>query len=511
MQTKLMYDGINNTINTMTNAEKREFAGLFTPTMSSFLPKGLQLSNKQTFFMIMRQQDRYAPVREFIMYSGEKHGLDVSFMRDRPFIPFEALYGGSGNSGKSYMLSILALTTADTYGLDVRVFTEEKQAKDFTGGVGEQLEEWITPLINNRTIERDKEKAIFQFPSGGKIHFGGLYNESAWEKYKGGNIAQMIFDEVTNIHPVSYTKQTSAWCRKSPRARKIGYEANVCAATNPHGKYVDFYKKRFVERNDYDTFYLQALPQDNPFIDYEAYKRNLLNSGDMVFAKQMLEGRWDIVTSGDLFTEDSLIDVPEVPEKGITGRGWDIAATKGKKSKYTAGLKMRYYDGIYYIMDIDNFKETPSKNDELMRIDAQADTRECRVYTELQPGAAGKYLEEHFNKNVFNGFNHKAISVPADKQTRALAFSIACENKLVRIWSGCRNKEEFKRQLVGFPNGEFVDMVDACTLVFNEIQKQVATYSGGVPQTSSSNRTETRSTKQLVDRSTKRSKWDFYS
>lgn len=504
-----IYNGISEVIQTMTEAEKKEFIGLFTPTLSPLLPHGFALSNKQAFFMIMRQQDKYTPVREFIMLLGDRHGVDVSFIRDHPLIPKEALYGGSGNSGKSYMLSALGLTTADVYGLDVRVFTAEKQAKSFSGGVGKQIYEWIEAQIKARLIKNDEEKSIITFPSGGTIHFCGLDNENAWKKYKGGNIGQMIFDEVTEIHPESYKKQVGGWCRKSPKALQIGYEANACAATNPNGKHTQFYKERFVESQAYDSFYLKALPKDNPFIDYEAYKRGLMNLGDPVFAKQMLEGRWDVVSAGDMFAADCIREVSDVPDKGHTKRGWDIAATTGKTANYTAGVKMRYSDGIYYILDADLFKERPDENDKRMRLNAQIDGRNCEVVTELQPAAAGKYLERDLNKNVFQGFTHRSIQVPRDKATRARPFSVACANGLVCVWSRCRNKQALLEQLVSFPNGASDDLVDACSLVFNALQEQVSTYTGSIPQTSETSVRSHVSDRHLANRSSKRGKWDF--
>ena len=504
-----MYSGINYIVNAMTNVEKREFAELFTPNLSALLPHGFALSNKQAFFMLMRQQDKYAPVRELVVLLGDKHGIDTSFIADRPLIPREALYGGSGNSGKSYMLSALALTTADTYGLDVRVFTAEKQAKSFSGGVGKQIYAWIEPRIKARTIKNDEEKAIITLPSGGTIHFCGLHNKGAWKKYKGGNIGQMIFDEVTEIHPESYIKQVGGWCRKSPRAFKLGWEANACAATNPNGPYTSYYKERFVDENDFDTFYLKALPKDNPFIDYEAYKHGLENSGDPVFAAQMLQGRWDIMESGDMFDKDCLQEVTEVPQKGYTKRGWDIAATVKERSNYTAGVKMRYNDGIYYIMDVDHFKETPDENDKRMRQNAQIDGRGCEILTELQPAAAGKYLERDLNRNVFRGFNHRSVPVPRDKATRARPLSIACANGLVCIWSGCRNKNELMRQLMAFPNGPEDDIVDACTLVFNALQEQASVYTDSAPQTGSGSGRGRRQSRSVADRTSKRSRWNF--
>lgn len=504
---KQMYENISDVINKMTGTEKKEFIDLFTPALSPLLPYGFSLSNKQTFFMIMRQQLKYTPVREFIMLLGDRHGIDVSFIADRPIIPKEALYGGAGNSGKSVVLSALALTTADYYGLNVRVFTAEKQAKSFSGGVGNQINKWIKPQIEARIIKNDEAKAFLTFPSGGELHFGGLDNASAWEKYKGGNIDQMIFDEVTGIHPTSYKKQTAGWCRKTPRANKMGITANVCCATNPHGKYIAFYKERFLDENRYDTFYLKALPKDNPFIDYEEYKRGLENSGDPVFAAQMLEGRWDVTEAGDLFKGGCIREVAETPKNGTTKRGWDIAATTKKQSNFTAGVKMKYNDGIYYIVDIDLFKEQPDENDKRMRANAQIDGRSCEIVTELQPAAAGKYLERDFNQSVFQGFTHRSVPVPKDKSVRARPFSIACSNGLVCIWNGCRNKQAFLEQLVAFPNGTEDDMVDACTLVFNIIQEEISIYNGGVPQTASEQ--TSKRTNHTADRASKRNRWNF--
>lgn len=505
---KQIYDNISDVLNTMTVAEKKEFVGLFTPTLSPLLPYGFSLSDKQAFYMIMRQQPKYTPMREFIMLLGDKHGVDVSFIANRPIIPKEALYGGSGNSGKSYMLSALGLSTADVYGLDVRVFTSEKQAKSFSGGVGKQIYEWIAPVIKSRVVRNDEEKAILTFPSGGTIHFCGLDNENSWKKYKGGNIAQMIFDEVTEIHPESYTKQVGGWCRKSPRALRLGFTANACAATNPNGKYTTFYRERFVEGGGKDTFYLKALPKDNPFIDYESYKRDLENLGDPVFAAQMLDGRWDVMEAGDMFKPGCIREIDDIPQAGHTKRGWDIAATTKKSSNMTAGVKMRYYDGIYYIMDADVFKEPPDENDKRMRLNAQIDGRKCEVVTELQPAAAGKYLERDLNKNVFHGFSHRSIAVPKDKVTRARPFSIACANGLVCIWSRCRNRSMLIEQLVAFPNGIEDDIVDACTLVFNAIQEQVASYTGSIPQ-SSSKGTGGAESVHKPNRVDKRSRWNF--
>lgn len=150
----------------------------------------------------------------------------------------------------------------------------------------------------------------------------------------------------------------------------------------------------------------------------------------------------------------------EVPQKGITIRGWDLAASKDKRSAWTVGVKMhRAPDAHLTILDVCRFRGTPHEVDVRMRRCAETDGRRVIIDIPQDPGAAGKTAVSHIVKNL-EGFIVRASLESGDKEFRAGPFAAQVEagnvSLLRRAWN-----DDYLNEAELFPSGDFMDQIDA--------------------------------------------------
>jgi len=168
--------------------------------------------------------------------------------------------------------------------------------------------------------------------------------------------------------------------------------------------------------------------------------------------------------AGAVFNRDWFEVVDSVPDGGITIRFWDLAATAAELNKdacYTAGVKMRFVGGKFYVLSLLMGQLSPPEGDRLIYNTAQQDGRWVLIRWELEGGSAGK-RDEHHLQQMLRGYDTAGVRPLGDKVTRAKPLATDAMEGHVKILRGNWN-DQFLDCLSGFPKGKIIDPVDAAT------------------------------------------------
>ena len=153
-----------------------------------------------------------------------------------------------------------------------------------------------------------------------------------------------------------------------------------------------------------------------------------------------------------------------VPDDVAMVRFWDLAATPkspGSDPDFTVGaLVARDRDGVYHLIDIVRFRDTPATVERTVRETAERDGRAVRVHIEQEPGAAGKALMHHYRTRVLDGYTLRAESPSGSKLTRAQPVAAHAEAGYLTIVNG-RWNDAFLDEAELFPDGAHDDQIDA--------------------------------------------------
>jgi len=160
--------------------------------------------------------------------------------------------------------------------------------------------------------------------------------------------------------------------------------------------------------------------------------------------------------------------VQAVPSGTKFIRGWDLAASTTQSSAYTAGVKVgRYPDGRFIIANATRDQLSPHGVRTLIRNTASADTIDTRISIPQDPGQAGKAQAQEMTLDLA-GFDVHTSPETGDKVTRASPLAAQAEAGNVDILVGDWN-EDFLDEAANFPNGKFLDQIDAASRAFNEL------------------------------------------
>jgi predicted phage terminase large subunit-like protein len=153
-----------------------------------------------------------------------------------------------------------------------------------------------------------------------------------------------------------------------------------------------------------------------------------------------------------------------------TIRYWDKAGTQGDGA-YTAGVKMsRLKSGKYLVHDVVRGQWSTDNRERVIRITAEADGQGVRVYLEQEPGSGGKDSVQASIRNLA-GFSVEADRPTGDKVFRADPLSVQVNNGNIMLLRGEWNKS-FKDEFELFPNGTYMDQVDASSGAFALLAKK---------------------------------------
>lgn len=223
-----------------------------------------------------------------------------------------------------------------------------------------------------------------------------------------------------------------------------------------------------------DTELFHCRTSDNPFLPpnfIDHMRRNYTSTK----AEQELEGAF-VDFGGILFQrqwfDGQFIRMP--PRDCMRVRYWDKAATKGGGC-YTAGVLIgRSWEGAYYIESVVRGQWSPLERDHNISLTATLDAGiygwgGVRIYVEQEPGSGGVDSVQSSIRQLAGHIVH-ADKVSGDKRTRAEPFAAQCEARNVFIVEGAWNRD-YIDEIVAFPEGKYVDMVDASSGAFNQLSK----------------------------------------
>ena len=210
-------------------------------------------------------------------------------------------------------------------------------------------------------------------------------------------------------------------------------------------------------------------------LDHIALEESRKKLGSFGYAGQI--GQSPVPVEGGKFSADWFELVDSVPQ-GITRiscRGWDLAATKSNRKNpepaYTAGVKIDWVDGIFYISHAKRARKEGFQVREMMKRTAEMDGIGTIQDFPQDPGQAGKDQAQTIAQYLI-GFNVRYSVESGDKELRAEPLSAQAEAGNIKIVRGEWN-QQYIDEIKLFPNSKFKDQVDATSRAFHRIVKEI--------------------------------------
>jgi predicted phage terminase large subunit-like protein len=383
----------------------------------------------------------------------------------------EALFGGAAGGGKSSALLMSALQFVDVPNYSAILFRRTFADLSLPGALMDRFKSWMS---NYDDVHWNNNSFVATFPSGARISFGYLNNQSDYLRYKGSEFQFIGMDEVTEIRESDYRYMFSRLRR--PNSGPLSeVPLRMRCASNPAPNWV---RQRFiVEGLSEGRIFVPSKLTDNPGIDATSY-RQALQALDPIERRRLEEGDWWSTTLGSLFERESviIIDQSEVPTISNTAkvvRFWDLAATEPNHSNpdpdYTVGTLMMFDQGIAYVMDVKRVRVKGEKVEQLISQTAYEDGLDTPILMEMEPGSSGKALVDQYARYVLPGYNFAGIRATGDKVTRARPFAAAVANGNVRVVRGPW-LTQWLDELSSFPEAcDHDDQVDSAVGAFTHL------------------------------------------
>lgn len=420
----------------------------------------------------------------------------------------EALYGGAAGGGKSDALLMGALQYVHVPGYSAGLFRRTLKDLALPNAIKARLDNWLL----GTNARWDEELNGYRFPTGvdkdglpladATIVFGYLSHPSHRLRYQGAEFQYVGVDELTQWDEADYLYLFS-------RLRKLvgsPVPLRMRAGTNPGGPGHEWVKARFVasgvdqEGGRYKrsppspeaialaqelgetavgAAFVPSFARDNPALDVASYRRQLLQL-DPVTRRQLEQGDWDAVQSGEHFQADWFGYVDQPPPGLLWMRYWDLAGTEPHEANpdpdWTAGVKMaieRAADGTcrVFIGDAYRFRENPGGVERNVRTTAEADGKAVLVRIEQEPGSAGKNTIHTYGSRVLFGWDVAGLKKTGDKPSFWNPLAAAARNGLVYLVRGAWNRD-FVAELCALPNGK-KDQADAAGGAFALLQEDM--------------------------------------
>lgn len=398
----------------------------------------------------------------------------------------EVLYGGAAGGGKSDWLLMGALQFADVPDYGALLLRRTYKELSMEGGLLERAHEWLGPTGASWHASELK----WEFPSGAVLQFGYLDGQHDHLRYQSTEWQYVGFDELTHFRELQYRYLFSRLRRLAGSRIPI----RMRAASNPGGPGHDWVKGRFaIYRSDaedaesllvchdpawvaeHERIFVPATIADNPHLDQAEYERSLAELTPRERA-QLLKGDWDAVATGDLFRRE-FFEIVDAAPLGETVRYWDLAATEphtnNQDPDWTVGTRLtKAANGLWFVEHVARFRKRPHGVEERAKAIADEDGLAVTVGIEQEPGASGKAMVAHWQRNVLPRHEVR-VHAPSDaKGVRARPFAAKAEAGLVKVLRGPWNGPWFD-ELESFPEGEHDDQVDSVSGAFTLLNQRV--------------------------------------
>jgi hypothetical protein len=273
----------------------------------------------------------------------------------------ELFYGGSRGGGKSWFILADFLNGADQWGeyWNGILFRQTYSQLD---DLFRQARQLYFPF----GAEERKSESLFTFPNGANIKFRYLEHDDDVYDYQGHNYTWIGFDELGNYR-TSYPWEYMLMCLRSTSVPEEWLR--IRGTGNPGGYGHTWLKKRFIEGYEpYKVYrhqigidghgrdmyisraFVPATVDDNEILmkNNPQYKAFLMAQPERI-RQAMLEGRWDIKSGGEYFSDfDERV---HVCRPFLMGDGWYrfYALDWGYKSPYAVVKLAVNKDGMMVV------------------------------------------------------------------------------------------------------------------------------------------------------------------
>jgi hypothetical protein len=261
----------------------------------------------------------------------------------------EILYGGAMGGGKSYLMRVASIRYAiEAPGIVIylfrRLYKELLANHIYTpGGYLEMLK----PLIDAGDVKWAKTDNAFEFWNGSRIHLAHCQYEGDVYQYQGAQIQLLMVDESTHFTPfmIRFLRSRVRLGSFSVPKHLHGQLPRILYGSNPGGIGHHYFKSGFVDFGANKPFrapaneggmlreYIPAKLSDNVIMmrNDPEYAARVKGLGDDSLVKAMIEGDWDILSSGnfaDLWRPKYHVVVPfKIPSNWRIDRGYDYGSS----------------------------------------------------------------------------------------------------------------------------------------------------------------------------------------
>jgi len=423
-----------------------------------------------------------------------------------------AIYGGAAGGGKTWALLMEPLRHVGNPQFGSVVFRRTQPEIIREGGMWDEAEE-LYPYLN---AVPNLSNHSYRFPSGAKVTFSHLQKGKDLYAWRGAQIPLIEFDQLETFEEEQF------WYMMSRNRSKCGVRPYVRATANPQPGWLAEFLDWWIEKDGYANLersgkvrwmirendklhwsddpkqlkleHPNSTPKSVTFIVSTIYDNPILLEKDPGYlanlqAQSFVErqrllgdakrgGNWKIKpAAGKIFNRAWFGVVEAAPAGGRTFRFTDLAATeekivRGKASNdpdFTASVKMKVKDGVYYILDVTNERTEPAKTDSNMLNRAQQDGVAVPQRFEQEPGSSGKRDARNISK-LLNGFDVRSVPPRGDKILRCKPLAAQAEVGNVKIVRAPWN-EEFLTNMhnLGEPDWPHDDIPDAASGCYDEL------------------------------------------
>lgn len=412
-----------------------------------------------------------------------------------------AIYGGSAGSGKSYALLLEAARHIHNPGFGAVLFRREQKMIVSEGGLRDTAME-IYPHLGGQY--RAQPTPHFVFPSGAKISFAHLNQESEVLNWQGSQIPMIGYDELTHFeifqwnYMISRMRSTCGvrpYCRATTNPDSDSWVASLLAwwidqetgypikersgqiryfiRVNGEMQWADSRQElvdRFgVELSDPKSLtFISAKITDNPILLKKdpAYLGNL-KALSRVERARLLEGNWKIrAIAGMYFPREDARIIDWLPPPGEIVkwvRSWDLAASEesdGRDPDWTVGMLLgRKADGKIVVGNVIRVRRKAAEVRSLIRNLAVKDGKEVWISIPQDPGQAGRDQADSY-KQLLAGFTVLSRSITKNKTTMAEPAAALWQQGNIEVVRAGWN-EELLAELEQFPEGKHDDLIDS--------------------------------------------------
>lgn len=431
-----------------------------------------------------------------------------------------AIYGGAAGGGKTFAELLEPLRHVENPEFGAVIFRRTSPQITNEGGLWDESSK-LYPLLG--AVAKDSKRE-WHFPSGVVVSCCHLQHEKNVHDWQGSQICLICFDELTH-----FTERQFFYMLSRNRST-CGVRPYIRATTNPDA---DSWVAEFIawwlnaetgypipERSGVMRWFVRVNeviewadtrdeliakfsqiknlePKSVTFIASNVYDNKILLSKDpgylanlmslpLVERERLLGGNWKIkVTAGKVFNRDWFEIVNGVPEGGVEVRFWDFAATeknfktslKKPDPDYTAGVKIRYVEGVWYVVDVIAFQGNPAQVERTFFDTTEADAKAAEaagtryvVRWEEEPASASK-RESHRLIRMLAGYDAKGVRSKKDKIARAKELAIQSEHGFVKVLKGAFTNA-FLTHMHGVPDLPHDDILDGASGAFNALLKE---------------------------------------